>query len=436
MILMEFPAIPRMVSADEFEAEVAPLLVAPFKSKFRALLLDDLDVKSGAEHEWLIDDILSIADISITGGPSQSGKSFLAIHAAMCIATGTEFFGHGVKKGLVVYQAGEGARGVKKRLRAWRKHHNLGYDARTPFVLLQSPVDLYRPEGDVSDLIAEINGISALFPEHELLAVFIDTLATAAVGAEENSAKDMGMVMSNIKRIREETGAHASLVHHMNAGGDKLRGSTAIYANIDQSVFVKNNLETKVRTLSLGKQRDDEDTLKIQFELARIEVGWDEKNDKAVTSCVCVPLGEKEAIRREEEQKGWRLNDAEIVFMKALFEADRKYGQPVPSKMNLPTMVRSIVPYEHVKAAYVELSPNDQVANEGDDAELVTKRYREALKKRLQRTREALTRFGVINAGDGFVWWTGKALRAFPHTKAAPVEETPTMVDGEEAPPF
>jgi len=39
------------------------------------------------------------------------------------------------------------------------------------------------------------------------------------------------------------------------------------------------------------------------------------------------------------------------------------------------------------------------------------------LKKRLQRAREYLTGAGVIGSGgNGLVWWTGKPLRAFPHT--------------------
>jgi hypothetical protein len=67
----------------------------PFTSKFKALFLDELDAP-GPEHEWLIDDILSAGDKCIIGGPSQSGKSFLAIHAGMCVATGTQFFGHNV----------------------------------------------------------------------------------------------------------------------------------------------------------------------------------------------------------------------------------------------------------------------------------------------------------------------------------------------------
>lgn len=423
-MFMEGSELPKLQTLEEFEREVAPQLVEPFKSRFGALFLDELDAP-GPEHEWLIDDVLSVGDKCIIGGPSQSGKSFLAIHAGMCIATGTLFFGRNVKQGLVIYQAGEGSRGVKKRLRAWRKQHGVEFSRKVPFVLLRASVDLYRPDGDTAALLEEIKAISAMF-ECPLAAVFIDTLATAAIGAEENSAKDMGVVMANIARINAETHAHVCLVHHMNAGGDKLRGSTAIYANIDQSLFVKRDFTTNIRTASMGKQRDDEDSLSFQFELKPIEVGYDEKRDKPITSCICFPVGEREAIRRSEEQKGFALGDAEIVFMKALLEAERKHGQPVPMNMMLPSPVRSVVSYDHVKRAYVELSPNDQISPEGatdEDREKEAIRYREALKKRLQRVRESLTRLNVIGAGDNLVWWTGKPLRAFPQTSAPPDDE-------------
>lgn len=408
--------IPPIESIDQFETRVAADFKPAFKSKFGALFLDHLD-DPAPEHEWLVEGWFSAGDRSVIGGPSQSGKSFLAIHVGMCVAQGIDFFGAAVKQGLVVYQAGEGARGVKKRLRAWRRHHGVQFDASTPFVLLQSPIDLYHPEGDTQKLIDEIKGITGTF-ETPLRMVIIDTLATATGGADENSGRDMGLVMQNIAKINAATGAHVSLVHHLNAGGTKLRGHTSVYANIDQVILVTRNETTKVRTAVLDKQKDSESGERFQFELMSVELGRDAA-DRPITSCVCLPVGEKESIRRAEESKGFRLNDDECIFMKALFEAEKLHGRPVPGELNLPADVRSIIEYDDVKRAYAAMSPSDAVAPEGasaEDAETAAKRHREALKKRLQRMREALTKFNVIGAGSGYIWWTGKPLRAFPQT--------------------
>ena len=400
--------------------------VGPFKSRFGAMFLDQLDAP-GPEFEWLISGWLSVGDKSIIGGPSQSGKSFLAIHAGMCIALGREFFGADVKQGLVVYQAGEGARGVKKRIRAWRRHFGVEFDRSTAFVMLQSPVNLYSTDGDTGPLIEEIRHIASQF-DVPLRMVVIDTLATAAVGAEENSAKDMGMVMANIARINEATRAHVCLVHHMAKGKNELRGSGAIYAALDSTIYVTRNEETKIRTARLGKQKDDESDLSFQFELMAVELTRD-VNDQPITSCVCLPVGVKEAVRREEERKGWRLSPGEEVFMRSYFEAEKRCGSPVPADWDLPAKVRTIVAYEDVKRIYAASNPSDDLSPELAEEEIAkaTDRHRDALKKKLQRVRESLTGAGVIGFArpdnKPVVWWTGKPLRAFPQT--VPREETP-----------
>jgi hypothetical protein len=415
-------------SLEAFIDRIAPDFVAPFKSRFGAMFLDELD-DHGEEFEFLIDGYFSLGDKSVVGGPSQSGKSFLAIHAGMCVATGRDFFGAKVKQGLVVYQAGEGARGVKKRLRAWRRHHGVVFSRETPFVLLKSAIDIYKPDGDTGPLIEEIKTIAALY-DVPLRMVVIDTLATASGGAEENSSRDMGMVMANIARINAATSAHVCLVHHLNAGGTKLRGSTAIYANVDQVVLVTRNETTKVRTAFLDKQKDEESGSRFQFELMSVNLGAT-ADDRPITSCVCLPVGEKESVRKTEEAKGFVLNAGEVVFMQALFTAEKKHGRAVPPELNLPAAVRAIVAYDDLKRAYVELSPSDAIPVEGGEEDDVAakERHRDGLKKRLARARETLSRFKIIGVKGLDMWWTGRSLRAFPQT--LPHDELPPLDMGD-----
>ena len=424
------PLAGRIESHADFEKRVGADFRV-FKSKYRALTMDHLD-DPGPEYDYLIDGWLSIGDKSVIGGPSQSGKSFFAIHAGMCISTGREFFGAKVKPGLVIYIAGEGARGVKKRLRAWRQQFGVTFTKDTPFVLIQSPVDLYKQEGgDTEPLLAEIEQIRKLFPEAPLRLIVIDTLATAAIGADENSSRDIGLVLANVTKLNSRTGAHVALVHHMNADGTKLRGSTAIYANIEQAIYVTRNEMTKVRTAKIGKHKDEEGGTSVQFELMSVEVGVD-VNGKPITSCVCLPVGEKEAIRKSEDAKGRVLRDDEIIFMKALFQAERKHGRAVPDGLEgVGDRVRSVVPTKDVGAAYRSMSPPDEIPDglTEDERDKAIKRRAEAEKKELQRLRKALMVRGVIGVGqikdEWFVWWTGTALRAFPWT--IPRDDAPEL---------
>jgi AAA domain-containing protein len=428
--------LPPVLALEQFQGEVAPLLKTPFRSQFGALFLDQLD-EPGREFEWLIDGWLSCGDRSVIGGKSQSGKSFLATHAAMCIAHDREFFGAQVKPGLVVYQAGEGALAFKRRLRAWRKHHGVVFSRETPFVLLQSPVDLWRADGDTPKLIEEIKGIAAQYNMPLRLVVF-DTLAMATVGADEISGRDMGLVMANVAKIGAGTGAAVSLIHHLNADGVKLRGHTSIFANIDQVWLVDEDPATKIRTATLDKIRDGgERGASFSFELMSVSWGQFDAKGKAVTSCVCLPVGQKEAIRRDEALKGYRLDDDEVMFMRAYFDAEKRFGEPVPADMDLAHDVRSVVSYTAVKREYLKLSPSDSPSDENaseEDAAKAAERHREALKKRLQRLREKLTRLNVIGCQSDRMWWTGIALRAFPQTMPRPAADDDDGFGGSDIP--
>ena len=143
----------------------------------------------------------------------------------------------------------------------------------------------------------------AYYPDHPLRLIVIDTLAKAAVGVDENSAKEVGVVLDNAAKIEEATGAHVMLVHHMNADGKKLRGSTAIFANIDQVIRTNVDPETKIRTATVIKQKESEGGATIKFELTQVILGTD-ADHQPITSCVALPIGEKAQAKAAQENSG------------------------------------------------------------------------------------------------------------------------------------
>jgi hypothetical protein len=400
---------------------------APPDTKFGAIMFEHLDDQHEDEHGFIIDDFFTIADVSVIAGPSKSGKSFLAIHAGMLVAYAAiaaalgwkerDFFGRRiVDGGLVIYQAGEGARGVKKRIRAWRKEFEIPPKTKLPFLLMRRRVDLFR-DRDIAPFIAEVKAWQAYY-DLPLKMIFIDTFATAIPGAEENSAKDMTTVMDNCARIRDECGCHVSLVHHMNAQGTKLRGSTAIFANLDNVLAVIRDEATKIRTVSLDKQKDEDDEKGFRFELKRVELGWDERRNKPVTSCVCLEIGERDAAAIDAARIGFKLADQERTFFEALRESLITFGIAPPSDIaGLPAHVQSVVDWPHFRDAFAK----KLWRAEGDDDEA----HYERAKKAMQRAGKALTRFEIIGRdvqgrGRNFVWWTGKPVRGFPKAPIPP----------------
>lgn len=378
---------------DEYDVEPEP---PPFVSQFGGIPFELLD-EPGPEHAHVIDGLITVGDKSVLGGESRSGKSFLAIHMAMCTATATPFFGRKVlTPGLVIYQAGEGGRGIKKRFRAWRQHFGIPRDARVPVYILQSKVDIHSHEGDTGKLIAEVQGISRMYGM-PVVALFIDTLAKASGMADENSGRDMGTVMANVDRIAESVpGCHVCLVHHMNAGGTKLRGHTSVYAGVDQVILVTKDPESKLRTAVLDKQKDDEDGAKILFELMQVELGRRPVDGKPITSCVTLPLGGQLELKVQGKagERTLNLSNQQKNILTALKNALAEHGEPTPASLKLPRSIVTVVDYKWWILAY------KAIATEADDA---------AVRQAMKRAAEKLYALKIIGRINPYVWLTGRA---------------------------
>ncbi|MCW2309702.1 AAA family ATPase [Rhodobium gokarnense] len=402
-----------------------PWKPAPPKSKFGGLLFQDLDRVKGEEYEFLIDDFLSRGDRSLVYGASKSGKSFLAIDMAMCVARGIEFFGKAVRKGGVIYQAGEGQKGVKKRLRAYRQHNEMSPDTPLDFVLMPATIDLYHRDGDVDGFIAECKAWAAVMNER-LELVVIDTLSTATAGADENSGKDMSLVLSNCARISTELKAHVMLVHHMPKNGKSPRGHGSIFANIDNAIQVDRDEETGVRTAFVEKQKDGDDTARVKFELCAITIGRREMDDRAITSCVVVDKGTKdEAKAADRARSGVHLKGQRRQLYQALIDALAEQGIPTPPELKLPRSIHTVVRYAAWKDAFTRISFID----EGDE------------KKRDAAVRQAISREGremhsrrLIGRHDNYVWITGKPVAGFANRSRDETSDKPdsTALDGED----
>jgi hypothetical protein len=84
---------------------------------FKLIKACDLVVRS---PEWLVHGLIEDNTLGLLFSDSESGKTFLAVDFALCVATGTPFHGKKViRKGPVVYILGEGRNGFSRRLLAW-----------------------------------------------------------------------------------------------------------------------------------------------------------------------------------------------------------------------------------------------------------------------------------------------------------------------------
>lgn len=67
---------------------------------------------------WLIDGLIERSDLGLIFGTSGSGKSFIVLDMAYCIAAGIPYHGRATKKTGVLYVCGEGHSGLQKRIKS------------------------------------------------------------------------------------------------------------------------------------------------------------------------------------------------------------------------------------------------------------------------------------------------------------------------------
>lgn len=291
------------------------------RSRFGAIQWADVDFRRVA-YQPLVKGLIFQGDKGMVFGESGSGKSFLCVDMGISIARGVPFLGMKTAQGSVLYQAGEGGRGLQKRLDAYKLHHRVAENV--PFVLLPEKVNLFGPEGDTEAFIEECLEWKAYLPD-PLALIVIDTFSTASPGANENDAADMGRMLDAGDRLNKATGAAVVWVHHKNASGLRERGHTSFRANIDTAIEVVRDQESKERSLHLVKLKDGEDGLRVGFELQSVQLGIDDDGDP-ITSCV---VGPAQMGSGQTGKRTW-LKRAQFDFLRTLETATHQYGGMVP----------------------------------------------------------------------------------------------------------
>jgi len=159
----------------------------------------------------------------------------------------TSWLAQEVRGGPVLYIAGEGSRGLGIRVQAWR--HAYHEDDRIDgFHAVDAPVNLMRD--DEAEVVAEWAA------KHQPSLVVFDTLAQCAAGGDENSVRDMGIVLNNARRIIRAGRCSVLLVHHSRKDGTVVRGSSALPAAVETSIEA--TAEGSIVTLSSRKTKDSE----------------------------------------------------------------------------------------------------------------------------------------------------------------------------------
>ena len=218
-------------------------------------LFTDTQVTQMPDPEWLIEKLFPTGSFVVLYGPSEHGKSFVALDWAFHIATGKPWQGLPVKQGPVVYIAAEGRGGLGQRITAWKATYQ---PASTPVYFSLQPLDILEDGPD------ELIGACALFapyadePETDLCPslVIVDTLARCMTG-DENETKDMSQFVRGIDTLRQDLGATVLMVHHTGKDLEREeRGSSVLRGAADTMIRVKRSKQDDSILLKCSKQKD------------------------------------------------------------------------------------------------------------------------------------------------------------------------------------
>lgn len=210
--------------------------------------------------EWLVEGLLPKIGVGLISGASGSFKSYIAGYLALCVANGRAVTDQcTVQQGPVLFAAHEGRIGMARRLVASTERYGMSDTA----IALWQGITL-ASETDIDWLLEQAERRSF---------VIIDTLSKATAGIDENSNSEMALAIERAYRLADAWGCFVLIVAH--TGKDETRGTrgaSALKANVDTVLKVRRSGNSRKVAVTVEKQKDAEDELRIDFTLENTDV--------------------------------------------------------------------------------------------------------------------------------------------------------------------
>jgi hypothetical protein len=249
-------------------------------------------------------------------GSSGSGKSFLSLELGACINQGEEFFCIKTQPCDVTYICLEGEGGLQKRVQAWEAAHGKPMPSGVKFII--QPFEMMRAE--------QVDLLIQALPKGGV--VFIDTLNRAAPAADENSSRDMGIILEAAKTISRETAGLVLLVHHTGKDASRgMRGHSSLFAALDGAIEVSRDASGN-RSWSVAKSKDGEDGKEVKFRLQTHVLGQDSDGED-ITSCT---VNRDHSALFVTRQPNGKVQQAALARIKLEINASRFNGKCTSGK--------------------------------------------------------------------------------------------------------
>jgi hypothetical protein len=280
-LLEEFAPAPVLPPREPRELPAARFVRTPIPFAWASTIAHDPE-----ELREIAENTLTAAGLSVWFGDSNAGKTTHVLHLAFCMVEGRPWLGKRTERGAVIWVAGEGAASVRRRMEAHRRHFSSELQL---FGLIPTALSLMDPSLDVDDLIELIKAKAAEIGQ-PIQMVVVDTVIDAMSGGNENAVEDMARLISAVKRIRDETGAHVALIHHTGKDAAKgARGHSSLRAAVDTEIEATDK-GGGLHELHVTKQRDlASKGMRLCGRFVPVELGTSQWGN-SITACVVEDL--------------------------------------------------------------------------------------------------------------------------------------------------
>lgn len=231
---------------------------------------------------YVVKHLLEPGALTVLYGASSTFKSVAAVDLALCVGTGSAYHGHNVRRGGVLYVAGEGHRGLRKRIRAWLIAHGMDATSDPPavYVTERGANLMQRPD----ELRATVEAAAAAMGMPVVLIV-VDTLAANFGPGDENAAADMALALGTAASACPE--AAVLVLHHIGHGqGNRERGSYVLIGAADFRLLSEYDPVQKVVSLSWQKAKDYQPPRPLTFTWRAVPLDWLDADGEEETSVV------------------------------------------------------------------------------------------------------------------------------------------------------
>jgi hypothetical protein len=214
---------------------------------------------------WLVHGVIREGTVVFLTAREGTGKSFVALEFAYCVAEGRPWYGNEVQRGEVVYVAAERGNSQRERIEALHRLKNYSPDSVTFFDFafkFNNPDDLQL----FHRAIGKLDFVPSL--------IIIDTLR-ASFDGDENNSWNAQRTMDAFAEIKQRYGCTIVVLHHVNAFG-KSRGSSAFLGSADTELYMTESKARSVQRVYLTVRKQNNGRKWTKYQLDADEITFEE----------------------------------------------------------------------------------------------------------------------------------------------------------------